>query len=99
MTGMTVATRHASVRHPSAPLRSREAIESASAILRARKLPCARRADQIADALDAVALAMALSGETEGATIALAGCHHGEYSVLCIWLCACPEAWPMEPSP
>lgn len=30
------------------------------------------------------------------ATSALKGCHHGEYSVLCEWLCACPEAWPLE---
>lgn len=28
-------------------------------------------------------------------TQALAGTHHGGYSVLCEWLCSCPEAWPI----
>ena len=32
-------------------------------------------------------------------TADLHGCHHGEWSVLCEWLCACPEAWPLVGAP
>lgn len=28
-------------------------------------------------------------------TFALAGTCHGDYAVLCEWLCACPEPWPL----
>ena len=29
-------------------------------------------------------------------TDALVGSHHGNYAVLCEWVCACPEAWPLS---
>lgn len=27
---------------------------------------------------------------------ALIDTHHGEYAVLCEWLCACDEPWPLR---
>ena len=45
------------------PLPNREALEKASAILRKGKCPPKHAADRIADALDAMALAIALAGD------------------------------------
>ena len=61
------------------PMKSRDALEKASAILRRGRLPPKLIADHIADALDAMVLAMALQGgQPEGATITIMALGAGE---------------------